>query len=68
MFSVNLKDARKQKGFTLDELADIYNRRYAGKLNKCTLSRYEHGTQEPMLSVAIKLADILEVSIDWLVR
>lgn len=68
MFSENLKEARKQKGMTLEELASAYNIKYDGKLNKCTLSRYEHGTQEPMLSVAIKLADILEVSIDRLVR
>ena len=68
MFSQNLKDARKEKGMTLDELANSYNRKYNGKLNKCTLSRYEHGTQEPMLSVAIKLADILDISIERLVK
>ena len=68
MFSQNLKAARKEKGMTLDELANAYNRKYDGKLNKCTLSRYEHGTQEPMLSVAIKLADILDISIERLVK
>lgn len=66
MFGNKLKEARLEKDMTLDEVAEIYNKRYDGKLNKSTLSRYENGLQEPMLSVAMKLANVLGVSVDYL--
>ena len=43
MFGNKLKEARLEKDMTLDEVAEIYNKRYDGKLNKSTLSRYENG-------------------------
>ncbi len=66
MFGNKLREARVNKGMTLDEVAETYNRKYDGKLNKSTLSRYENGLQEPMISVVQKLASVLDVSVDFL--
>lgn len=64
MFSSNLKEARKRKDCTLEQLANEYNKRFGGGMSKGTLSKYENGKQEPMMSTALKLAYLLGVSID----
>ena len=64
MFGTNLKAARKAKGLTLEQLADIYNEKYDGGLSKGTLSKYENGKQTPMFTVVVHLADILDVTVD----
>jgi repressor LexA len=66
MFGELLKTARKNKGYTLDELAAIYNEAYGKGLNKGTLSKYENEKQEPMISVVNNLSTILNVSTDYL--
>ena len=43
MFSENLKIARKRKDYTLEQLANEYNKRFGGGLSKGTLSKYENG-------------------------
>ena len=58
MFSENLKIARKRKDYTLEQLANEYNKRFGGGLSKGTLSKYENGKQEPMITVVINLAEI----------
>ena len=40
MFGNKLREARINKGMTLDEVADAYNKKYDGKLNKSTLSPF----------------------------
>lgn len=66
MFGTRLRLLRKEQGYTLEELAYIYNKRFGAGLNKGTLSKYEHNKQEPMISVAINLASIFQVPIDFL--
>lgn len=55
-----LKELRKEKGLTLEEIA--------GKLNttSMSLSRYERGEREPKGSVLLDLASLLNVSPDYL--
>jgi len=67
MFGQNLKEARKRKNLTLDELANLYNKKFNGSLNKGTLSKYENNIQEPMITTVGNLASILEVSVDFLI-
>lgn len=64
MFKDNLKMLRKSKGYSMDELCKIYNNRFNGKMNKSTLSRYENGLQEPMLTVVRNLSEIFGVTVD----
>lgn len=66
MFGERLKEVRKSKGLTMDELAEIYNRKFNSALHKGTLSKYENGKQEPMISVVHNIATLLEVSTDYL--
>lgn len=66
MFGDQLKKARVRKGYTLEELADTYNKAFKGKISKGTLSKYEHNKQEPMISVVDNLSTLLGVSADYL--
>ena len=66
MFGEKLKEIRKIRGLTLEELASKYNKAYNGGLNKGTLSKYENGKQEPMISVVDNLATLLNVGTDYL--
>ena len=66
MFGRNLKNARLERGYTLEYLAKIYNSAFDGGLSKGTLSKYENEKQEPMISVVANLAAILNVSVDYL--
>ncbi len=61
-----LKECRKAKGLTLEELAFKYNRRFDGGLSKGTLSKYENNKQEPLVSVITNLTELLDVSSDYL--
>ncbi len=68
MFGNRLKSARTTKGFTLEGLATLLKEKYpeAG-INKGTLSKYENGKQEPMVSIVKELADVLNVTTDYLI-
>jgi transcriptional regulator with XRE-family HTH domain len=69
MFSERLKELRKEAHLTLDQLSDLYNKRYKDEgrgLNKGTLSKYEHGNQKPLGDTVSKLASIFNVTTDYL--
>ena len=69
MFAQRLKEARKEKGYTLEELAFAYNKRFkekSGGLNKGTLSKYENNKQKPMMETITGLAEVLQISSDYL--
>ena len=66
MFGIRLKAARKNANLTLEELSNKYNSKFNGKISKGTLSKYENGLQEPMITVVSNLANILSVSVDYL--
>jgi repressor LexA len=65
-FGDKLKECRKAKNMTLEELAAKYNRRFDGGLSKGTLSKYENNKQEPLVSVVTNLTEILDISSDYL--
>lgn len=58
---VRIKALRKEKGLTQQELADMLN--VAGN----TLGYWENGHYEPDLKALIKLADIFDVSVDYII-
>lgn len=60
-FGNNLATARKSKKLSQDELA-----KKVGTI-AVTIGRYERGEIRPSIEVASKIADELEVSLDWLV-
>lgn len=59
-FGQRLKDLRKSKRLTQQQLADIFF------LNKSSISRYENDSQLPEHELLQKMADYFEVSIDYL--
>ena len=61
MFTERLKDLREEKNLTQKKLADMLS------LSKNSICEYEKGRSEPSILTLIKLADILDCSIDYLV-
>ena len=59
-FGARLRQARTEKNLTQAELAKILS------LGESTISFYETNKREPDYKTLQRLADVLEVSIDWL--
>jgi transcriptional regulator with XRE-family HTH domain len=55
-----IKEQRKKNGWTQDQLAEKVN------VNGRSIGRYEIGGVEPSASILRKLADIFDVSVDYL--
>lgn len=66
MFGKRLKELRENNGYTMDKLIELYNKNYNGKMNKSTLSRYENNLQVPIYTVVVNLANLFNVSVDYL--
>ena len=60
-FGENVAIIRKKKGLSQDELA-----KKVGTIS-VTIGRYERDEIKPSIDVATKIADVLEVSLDYLV-
>lgn len=60
-FGKRLKELRKQKGWTQKELANMLDIRYSH------LNKYENGMHAPPLEKLTQLADIFDVSLDYLI-
>lgn len=60
-FNERLKMLREEYGFTQQHLAEVLN------LSSGAVSHYENGTNEPTIETLIRMADILNVSVDYLV-
>lgn len=59
---MTLKEYREMKGLSQTELANRVG------LKQTTISQYENGSRRPNLSMAKKLSDALEISLDDFVR
>lgn len=60
MFYERLNETRKSKGFTAQQMADLLCMHIRG------YRKYESGTTNPPLDNLVKIADILDVSTDYL--
>ena len=60
MFAQKLKKARKESGYTQEDVS------LETKIPRSTLANYETGRVEPDIETIGKLADLYEVSVDWL--
>ena len=59
-FSAKLKELRKEKGYTQEQMANIL------EIGQSAYAKWENDRTEPSFENLIKLADLLEVSLDWL--
>jgi transcriptional regulator with XRE-family HTH domain len=57
----NLKIARQKKGLKQKELGDLID------VSSKTISNYEAGVRDPDVKTLMKIASVLEVTIDYLV-
>lgn len=60
IFTERLKELRKNKGLKQQEIAELLG------VKRNTYSDWENGKTEPSFENLIKLADLLEVTLDWL--
>ncbi len=60
-FGENVAAARKKRGFSQDELAKRVG------IISVTIGRYERDEMKPSIDIATKLANALDVSLDYLV-
>lgn len=60
MFSERLNHTRKTKGVTAQQMADLLH------INIRSYRAYESADRSPSLEILVKIADILEVSTDYL--
>jgi transcriptional regulator with XRE-family HTH domain len=61
-----LRRVRKAAGMTLQDLSDALNLEYGTHANKGTISKYENGIHEPNASTIFCIAQIIGVSVDYL--
>lgn len=57
-----LKELREKRGLSQQELANLL------KLNMSTISAYERGIRKPSKKVLIKLSNLFEISLEYLLR
>ncbi|MHB8040941.1 helix-turn-helix transcriptional regulator [Streptococcus oralis] len=60
IFSERLKEFRLEKDLSQKEVADLVH------VNRVTYTNWERGKREPSFENLVKLADLLDVSLDWL--
>lgn len=60
IFGDNIKRLRKNKGLKQQEIAELLG------VKQNTYSDWENGKTEPSFENLVKLADLLDVSLDWL--
>ncbi|MGI6334158.1 MAG: XRE family transcriptional regulator [Saccharofermentanales bacterium] len=61
-----LRRVRKAAGMTLQQLSDALNKEYGTHANKGTISKYENGIHEPNASTIFCIAQIIGISVDYL--
>ena len=60
MFSKRLNQTRKQKGFTAQQMADCL------QIGLRSYRNYESADRQPSLDMLVQIADLLDVSTDYL--
>lgn len=60
IFGKRLREVRKSKKLTQQQIADEIG------VNRGSYSNWEKGKREPSFENLVKLADLLDVSLDWL--
>ena len=60
IFGERLREVRKSKKITQQEVADRLG------IKRNTYSDWENGKTEPTFEILVKLADLFDISLDWL--
>ncbi len=65
-FGQKFKARRIEMGLTQEQFANEFNKRYNYSFNKSTISNYENDLRTPEMNVIIKLAEMMNISVDYL--
>ena len=65
-FGKKFKNRRIEMGLTQEQFANEFNKRYNYSFAKSTISNYENDLRTPEMNVIIKLAEMMNISIDYL--
>lgn len=60
-FAFNLKHIRQEKGLTQEQLGKMMNKDYS------TIGKWENGTRSPIMEDLLKLSDVLNVDLKYLI-
>ena len=60
MLGNNIKEARNLRNLTQQQLSEITHE------HRVNIAKYEAGTGVPSVAVLVRIADALDVSLDWL--
>lgn len=61
-FGTNMREARKSKGLTQQELAEMLD------IAQATVAQYETGAKSPNVYIGAEIAKILGVTLDFLMK
>lgn len=59
-FTKNIRRAREEKKMTQQYVADVLN------ISRSNITKYETGKLEPTIEIIGQLAELYDVSVDWL--
>lgn len=65
--SHRLYNLRKEKGWSLEDISKQCKQKYGVEINKGTWSKYENGLMDPSFTKIKMLAEIFNVSTDYLI-
>lgn len=65
-FGARLRILRKERGLSMGEFCEQFNKTSPSVLSKSAVSRWEAGTREPLMSNVQALAEFFHVSPSWL--
>lgn len=61
IFNIRLKELRTKKGISQQKLADRIG------ISKSSINMYERGEREPNIAILIKMADVFQTTVDYLI-
>lgn len=66
MLGNKIKQYRKKKGWTQVQFAELLNQRFGLKTERSMVSKWESGTQQPMIYTLTCIAKLFDVPLDFL--
>lgn len=67
LFGKRLKTIRVQKGYTIESFCKQFRKETGHTLGTSTVSRWENGLQDPLVSTVASIAKFLDVNPLWLI-
>ncbi len=66
MLGNKIKQYRKKEGWTQAQFADLLNQRFGLKIERSMVSKWENGSQQPMIYTLTCIAKLFDIPLDFL--